>query len=64
MLAHYSENRDLVQVGAYRRGADPLLDQTLDRIDRIEQLVHSGNQPARALEETVAAMAALAAGVR
>jgi flagellum-specific ATP synthase/type III secretion protein N (ATPase) len=39
LLAHYEENRDLVQVGAYRKGADPRLDRALDRIEDIESLL-------------------------
>ena len=29
LLAHYEESRDLVQVGAYRKGSDPLLDRAI-----------------------------------
>ena len=36
MLARYEDARDLVQVGAYKRGADPRLDAILDRLPRIE----------------------------
>jgi len=41
-LAHYEENRDLVSVGAYRKGADPLLDQAIARIGDIEKLLYHG----------------------
>ena len=42
LLAHYEENRDLVSVGAYRKGADPLLDQAIGKIAAIESLLHHG----------------------
>ena len=44
-LAHHEENRDLVQVGAYRRGADPLLDAALERLPAIEELLFHGTAP-------------------
>ncbi|MBM4061718.1 MAG: flagellum-specific ATP synthase FliI, partial [Planctomycetes bacterium] len=42
LLAHYEENRDLVAVGAYRKGADPLLDQALGKLPAIENLLFHG----------------------
>ncbi|MCC6670498.1 MAG: FliI/YscN family ATPase [Planctomycetes bacterium] len=44
LLAHYEENRDLVQVGAYRKGADALLDKALARIQQIEGLLYQGRE--------------------
>lgn len=60
LLAHYEENRDLVQVGAYRKGADPLLDRALERIEVIEALLHHGRGSVP-MEQTVAALAEIAA---
>jgi FliI/YscN family ATPase len=51
LLAHYEENRDLVSVGAYRKGADPLLDQAIGKIAAIENLLFHGAQ-SRAATET------------
>jgi flagellum-specific ATP synthase len=42
LMAHYEENRDLVAVGAYRKGADPLLDQAIGKVASIEQLLYHG----------------------
>ena len=53
LLAHYEENRDLVSVGAYRQGADPLLDQAIGRINAIEQLLYHGTD-SRPSAETAA----------
>ncbi|MFK7739089.1 MAG: FliI/YscN family ATPase [Planctomycetota bacterium] len=53
LLAHYEENRDLVSVGAYRQGADPLLDQAIARIEGIDGLLYHGKEP-RPAAETIA----------
>jgi flagellum-specific ATP synthase len=55
LMAHYEENRDLVSVGAYRSGADPLMDQAIQKIGPIEQLLYQGKQP-RTAAETAAVM--------
>ena len=55
LLAHYEENRDLVSVGAYRQGADPLLDQAMAKIGPIEELLYHGKGP-RGAGDTLALM--------
>lgn len=60
-LAHYEENRDLVAVGAYKKGGDPLLDQAMARMPAIEELLYHGAQ-ARPVAETQRKMQ-LVAGV-
>ena len=52
LLAHYEENRDLVTVGAYRKGSDPLLDQAIAKMPAIEELLFNSDAP-RSAEETV-----------
>lgn len=59
LLAHYEENRDLVSVGAYRKGADPLLDQAIERIGPIERLLYHGKE-SRSGADTVALLQQLA----
>lgn len=56
LLAHYEENRDLVQVGAYRKGTDELLDRAIAERPRIEELLYHGHAP----RETAATLAQLA----
>jgi len=51
LLAHYEENRDLVAVGAYKKGADPLLDQAIAKIGAIEQFLYHGAE-SRPLADT------------
>ena len=55
LMAHYEENRDLVSVGAYRQGADPLMDQAIQKIGPIEQLIYQGKQ-SRGAGDTAQAM--------
>jgi FliI/YscN family ATPase len=60
LLAHYEENRDLVTVGAYRKGSDPLLDRAIARMPKIEELLYGGDQ-LRPVAETHALLERLAA---
>ncbi|OGS90553.1 MAG: flagellar protein export ATPase FliI [Gallionellales bacterium GWA2_60_18] len=39
LYAHYQRNRDLISVGAYVRGSDPLLDEAIALYPRIEQFL-------------------------
>lgn len=55
LLAHHEENRELVQVGAYRQGADPLLDLALSKIAALETLLYQGVSR-RSVEETLLGM--------
>jgi FliI/YscN family ATPase len=50
-LSHYEENRDLIAVGAYRKGGDPLLDQAVAKMAAVEGLLFHGASP-RAASET------------
>lgn len=50
-LALHDENRDLITVGAYRKGGDPLLDQAIAKMPQIEALLHHGVE-ARSWAET------------
>jgi flagellar biosynthesis/type III secretory pathway ATPase len=43
-LAHYYAKRDLVELGATPRGADPFLDRALDKLPSIEALLRQEGQ--------------------
>jgi type III secretion protein N (ATPase) len=43
-LARYYEKRDLVELGATQRGADPLLDRALEKLPAIEALLRQERQ--------------------
>jgi type III secretion protein N (ATPase) len=42
LLAAFADKRDLVALGAYQRGGDPLLDQYLDRREAIGDFLRQG----------------------
>jgi FliI/YscN family ATPase len=57
-LAHFEENRDLIAVGAYRKGGDPLLDKAVEKMPAIEQLLfHADSRP---MVETLARLQQIA----
>lgn len=59
LLAHYEENRDLVTVGAYRAGSDPLLDRAIAKLPAIEGLLYGATGP-RPASETLQLLADIA----
>jgi ATP synthase in type III secretion protein N len=52
LLARHAEVELLVRVGEYRRGADPLADEALSKIDRINELLRQSSAARVSLEET------------
>ncbi len=63
LLAAHERHRDLVAVGAYRRGSDAETDAALDRLPAIEAFLSQAPERAEPLEATLAALAALAGTV-
>ena len=57
LLAAYERQRDLVVLGAYRRGGDPTADAALDRIGAIEAFLRQRPDEGDGLEETVRRLA-------
>ena len=60
LMAVYDENRDLIQVGAYRPGIDAELDLAVQLMPHIEALVFHGTE-VRPMESTLHGMLQLAA---
>ncbi len=60
LMAHFEEYRDLVQVGAYREGTDPLLDRAIASLPGIEELLFQGTG-SREFDDTVRLLAELGA---
>jgi FliI/YscN family ATPase len=56
LLATYEDNRDIVQLGAYRRGTDALLDRAIQRQPEIEALLYHGKE-ARPMAATLRRLA-------
>jgi len=56
-MAVYAEAEDLINVGAYRNGSNPAIDEAMDKHSLIEEfLVQAVDEPS-SLEDTLAAMA-------
>lgn len=54
LLAAYRDGRDLVQIGAYRPGADPVLDEALKRLELINAFLCQPVDEPASLDEAVA----------
>lgn len=59
MIAAHDANRDFLMMGAYRAGADPLLDRAMAMHSQIEAFLAQDAQDLSALPESAAALAAL-----
>jgi flagellum-specific ATP synthase len=57
LLATYTENEDLVNLGAYTRGASAPMDEALDRIEGIRGFLKQEVEDNASLESSVAKMA-------
>ncbi len=59
LYAHYQRNRDLISVGAYVNGSDPLLDEGISRFPRMEKFLTQGMYDHERYESGVAAFSQL-----
>ena len=59
MYAHYQRNRDLISVGAYVRGSDPLLDEAIALYPRMEQFLKQDMLQREPYAESLAQLTAL-----
>lgn len=60
-VAHYEEKRDLVSLGAYRAGSDPLLERILPQLGAINGFLQQPPTEMTSLAETTRALVELAA---
>jgi ATP synthase in type III secretion protein N len=51
LLAVYEDKRDLIALGAYKKGSDPRVDESLAKIDRIAQFLRQGGRERSTLED-------------
>ena len=56
LLSVYESNRDLVSIGAYKKGTNPELDDALERIDRIYGFLQQKTDESFSLDEAVVQM--------
>ena len=61
LLAVYERQRDLIALGAYRRGSDPRTDEAIARIDGIEAFLSQDTREAAPFDETRRRLLALSA---
>ena len=59
-LALYESKRDLVMLGAYKRGSDPRLDAALSRIDAIESFLRQDKHEHASIDDAIAQLARIA----
>lgn len=59
LLATYARSEDLIRVGAYQRGADPVLDKALELLPAINAILQQKKNDRSTFEQTVAALKAL-----
>ncbi len=59
MYAHYQRNRDLINVGAYVSGSDPLLDEAIKLYPRMEQFLKQGMHQRETYAASIAQLMAI-----
>jgi flagellum-specific ATP synthase len=59
LLSAYTNAEDLIRVGAYQKGLDPLLDQAISVVPALNTFLQQGADEKVSLEATVAALKAL-----
>ncbi len=60
VMAAYERQRDLILVGAYKRGSDPRTDDAIGRIDAIHTFLRQGTHEPAPFDDTRRRLAALA----
>ena len=58
LLAAYRDAQDLIQVGAYSRGSDPIVDEAIVRREPIESFLRQRMDDVADLPSSLAALAA------
>ncbi|WP_105190521.1 flagellar protein export ATPase FliI [Pseudoalteromonas sp. T1lg48] len=59
VLAMYSENKDMITLGAYQKGTDPMLDQAIDMMPMINQFLRQGMKDVVPYDECLHSLAVL-----
>jgi flagellar biosynthesis/type III secretory pathway ATPase len=53
-MAAYKRSEILVKIGEYKKGADPLIDEALDKWPRIQQFLRQDTQEFTEFDDTLA----------
>ena len=56
LMAKYKEVQLLVKIGEYKRGADPVTDEAIDKIDDINRFLRQGRDERSGFDESLAAL--------
>lgn len=56
LMAVYDENRELIQIGAYKNGTDQKIDQAISYQENIQDFLKQDTHESHSLEETIAMM--------
>ena len=59
LLAAYARSEDLIRVGAYQKGADPVLDKALTLLPAINAILQQKRDDKSTFEQTLDALKAL-----
>ncbi|MBY0573199.1 MAG: flagellar protein export ATPase FliI [Undibacterium sp.] len=59
LYSRYERSRDLINVGAYSAGADPLLDEAIRKYERIQEFLQQDIQEKATIEQSLAGLSAL-----
>ncbi|SHF51561.1 flagellar protein export ATPase FliI [Ornithinibacillus halophilus] len=63
LMATYEENNELIQIGAYKRGTDPKIDQAISFYPKIQTFLKQDVLEYYSLEESIQALKELAGGI-
>jgi flagellum-specific ATP synthase len=58
LWAAYEENRDLILMGAYRPGNDPLIDEAVNRRQEVLDFLRQGMKERISMDDSIAALQA------
>ena len=61
LLAAYARSEDLIRIGAYQRGADPVLDRAVEVLPELNKFLHQSPQERSTLTDMLALLAAIPA---
>ena len=53
VLATYEKEKDLILIGAYKRGSDPRVDYAIDKIDKVNGFLKQGVYEKETFEGTL-----------
>ncbi len=62
LLAAYQEAKDMIDIGAYKKGSDPLIDRAIEKNDQINAFLQQSVQDESIYQDTVKALHSLIEG--